>query len=258
MNFLVTEACDVKEPIYSEEDLSLLDPSKIPSHVAIIMDGNRRWAKQRNLPIVVGHWKGSEALTKLVRAASELGIRALTVYGFSTENWRRDRDEVQALLQICKHYLRSQRDAMAQEGVRFDTIGDIRCLPEDLLDILEQCKEATKQSSRIDLILALNYGGRDDIRRAILAMMDDVERGCLEKAQLSEALFSRYLDTAKWEDPQLLIRTSGESRLSNFLLWQLSYSEIHIADTLWPDFTERELLRAVLDFQKRERRWGSG
>ena len=245
-----------KEIIYSSDDLSLLDPSKIPKHVAIIMDGNRRWAKRQGLPAMMGHWKGAETLTKIVRAASELGIKTLTVYSFSTENWGRTREEVDALMHLFKIYLQKQRVPMQREGVRLDVIGDIKRLPSFVLEELEMSKVYTAHGKKIDLVLAMNYGGRDDIRRAFVAMMGDVERGRLSKEQVSEHLISQYLDTAKWPDPELLIRTSGERRQSNFLLWQLCYSEFYHTDVLWPDFDAHDLLQAVREHQLRQRRLG--
>lgn len=243
-------------PIYSEDDLSLIDQKRLPKHIAIIMDGNRRWAKMQQFPTYAGHWKGAEALTKIVRAAAFLGIKVLTVYTFSSETWRRSQEEVDALMQLFKSYLQQQKEQMIREGVKLDAIGDLSRLPRDVRQIFEETKAATAGGNQIELVLALNYGARDDIRRGILAMINDCEKGVIEKSAITEQLISRYLDTAKWEDPQLLIRTSGEKRLSNFLLWQISYSEVYITNVLWPDFNERELFKAVLDYQMRERRFG--
>ncbi|MBS0603705.1 MAG: di-trans,poly-cis-decaprenylcistransferase [Verrucomicrobia bacterium] len=245
-----------KEILYTPDDLALLDPSKIPSHVAIIMDGNRRWAKRQGLPTMMGHWKGAETLTKIVRAASELGIKTLTVYSFSTENWGRAKEEVDALMHLFKVYLEKQREPMLREGVRLDAIGDLKRLPPFVLHELERSRSYTAQGKKIDLVLAMNYGGRDDIRRAFVAMMGDFEKGKLSRDQVSEQLISQYLDTAKWPDPELLIRTSGERRQSNFLLWQLCYSEFYHTDVLWPDFDQHDLLQAVREHQLRQRRLG--
>jgi undecaprenyl diphosphate synthase len=247
---------DEKEIIYSSDDLALLDPSKIPSHVAIIMDGNRRWAKRQGLPALMGHWKGADTLTRIVRSASELGIKALTVYSFSTENWNRAQEEVDGLMHLFKVYLEREREPMRCEGVRLDAIGDHSRLPAFVLRELELSKSYTSHCKKIDLVLAINYGGRDDIRRAFVGMMEDCERGKLSKDQISEKMISRYLDTAKWPDPELLIRTSGERRQSNFLLWQLCYSEFYHTDVLWPDFDEHDLLQAVREHQLRQRRLG--
>jgi len=245
-----------KQTIYSPSDLAFLDAEKIPRHVAIIMDGNRRWAKRQGLPAIAGHWKGAETLFKIVRAASELGIKALTVYSFSTENWNRDKEEVDALMHLFRVYLIRERKAMAREGVRLRAIGDLQRLPAAVLRELELSKAYTEHCKKIDLVLAINYGGRDDIRRAFAAMMADIEKGKLSKEKVSEQLISKYLDTAEWPDPDLLIRTSGEHRQSNFLLWQLCYSEFYTTDALWPDFDEQALLQAMLETQKRQRRIG--
>ena len=258
MNPLIIEESlqEEKQSIYSSDDLVFLDSTKIPNHVAIIMDGNRRWAKRQGLPPMMGHWKGAETLTKIVRAASELGIKTLTVYSFSTENWNRAGEEVDALMHLFKVYLIKQRRPMAKEGVRLHAIGDLKRLPHSVLKELELSKSYTAHCKKIDLVLAINYGGRDDIRRAFVSIMEDFEKGQLSKEQISEQLISKYLDTAQWPDPDLLIRTSGERRQSNFLLWQLSYSEFCLTDTLWPDFDEHALLQAVCDVQQRHRRLG--
>lgn len=241
---------------YSSEELESVKGANIPRHVAIMMDGNRRWAKLRGLPNIVGHWQGADSLTKIVKAASELGIEVLTVWALSTENWSRPADEIDGLMHLFKVYLQKQKHKMVEEGVKFDTIGDLSRLPQSVREELEETKKATRGGKKIDLVLAINYGGRDDIRRATQAIVTDCLEGKLLKENLSEAVISGYLDTAKWRDPDLIIRTSGELRLSNFLLWQLSYAEIYITDVLWPDFNEKELLKAVLTYQQRERRLG--
>ncbi len=241
---------------FDQESLSSLDFSNVPEHVAIIMDGNRRWAKNRNLPPMLGHAQGAATLLKVVEAAIRFGVKVLTVYAFSTENWQRSKFEIATLMQIFKKNLLQQRGPMIEQGVRLQTIGDLKRFPRDLLEVLEESCRVTKGGDKIDLVLALNYGGRDDIRRAVLAIVDDVAAGLMKKEELSEEKISSYLDTAKWCDPTLFIRTSGEKRLSNFLLWQLSYTEVYITDVLWPDFDERELLLALLDYQQRQRRLG--
>jgi undecaprenyl diphosphate synthase len=228
------------------------DLSRLPRHIAIIMDGNRRWAAQRGLPPFVGHWKGAEALTRIVSAAAKIGIKILTVYAFSTENWNRPPEEVRALMDLFKNSLLKQRDLMIEKGVKLDTIGDLSRLPQEVQELLEETKKMTSQCTHIELVLALGYGGRDDIRRAAIAITKDCIEQKLSKESLSEEMFSTYLDTAKWQDPDLLIRTSGQMRLSNFLLWQISYSEVYITDILWPDFDENELLKAIADYQRRE------
>lgn len=256
MNAFVMEEFFSKEEIYSKKDLQAIDISKVPSHVAIIMDGNRRWASQRELPYMAGHWKGADTLTRIVKAASELGVKVLTVYSFSTENWNRLPEEVEALLELFQARLRSQKQSMVQDGVRLGTIGDIERFPESLKTVLDEVKAATASGNKIDLVLALNYGGRDDIRRATRAIAEDCLSGKLSPNDLSEQIISRYLDTAKWGDPSLLIRTSGELRISNFLLWQISYSEVYVTDVLWPDFNEKNLLKAIMEYQHRQRRYG--
>lgn len=258
MNSLIIQESlkEEKETIYSPDDLELVDLARVPQHVAIIMDGNRRWAKRQGLPTMMGHWKGAETLTKIVRAASELGIKTLTVYSFSTENWGRAKEEVDALMHLFKVYLEKQRGPMMQEGVRLEAIGDLQRLPPSVLNELDLSRACTAHCKKIDLVLAINYGGRDDIRRAFVAMMEDFEKGKLSKEQISEQLISQYLDTARWPDPDLLIRTSGERRQSNFLLWQLSYSEFFHTDIMWPDFDEHELLQIVREVQQRQRRIG--
>jgi undecaprenyl diphosphate synthase len=195
-------------------------------------------------------------LTTIVRAASEIGIKTLTVYSFSTENWGRAKDEVDALMHLFKVYLQKQRVPMLKSGVRLEAIGDLKRLPPCVIEELELSRSCTSQCKKIDLVLALNYGGRDDIRRAFVAMIEDCEKGRLSKEQVSEHLIGQYLDTARWPDPELLIRTSGERRQSNFLLWQLCYSEFYQTDVLWPDFDAHDLLQAVREHQLRQRRLG--
>ena len=237
-------------------DQPKIDIDRVPKHIAIIMDGNRRWAKNQGLLSMVGHWHGAEALTKIVEAASSMGVKVLTVYAFSTENWNRTPEEVDSIMQLFRMYLIGQKERMVREGVRLGTIGDVRKLPTQVKETLDDVKKATSGGDKIDLVLALNYGARDDIKRALVTIVEDCERGRIQKEDITEALISRYLDTAPWGDPDLLIRTSGENRLSNFLLWQISYTEVYITDVLWPDFDEQELTRAVAVFQKRVRRVG--
>ena len=198
-----------------------------------VMDGNRRWAKKYGKPIEAGHWRGAEQLDLIVRAAAELGVKALTVYSFSTENWKRSKNEVDLLMQLLEAYLINKRQTLIKEGVRLHTIGDTLRLPESIQLQLQESMRATQQCEKIDLILALNYGGRDELRRAILKMSKEVEKGKLHWEDLSEETISSYLDTAPWPDPDLLIRPSGVQRVSNFLIWQISYSEMVTTDTLW-------------------------
>lgn len=242
--------------VYSPADLVDLDLARIPYHVAVIMDGNRRWAKSRGFPSTFGHWKGADALTKVVKAACELGIKVLTVYSFSTENWKRPKEEVRGLMRLFGIYLSRQRASMLKEGVRFCTIGDLSKLPENVVREIELSKASTAHCNKMDLVIAINYGGRDDIRRAIIAMLEDCEKGKLSREEISEKVISQYLDTSPWPDPDMLIRSSGNKRQSNFLLWQLSYSEFYHTDVLWPDMDKKDLLKAVLEFQRRESRLG--
>jgi undecaprenyl diphosphate synthase len=228
---------------------SKVDPKHIPKHVAIIMDGNRRWAKQQGKPPEAGHFAGAKTLDSIVRAAANLGIEVLTVYAFSTENWKRSKEEVDLLMHLFFTNLKSKKEAMIKEGVRFETIGDLKRLPENVQKMIKETKRATEKCDRIKLILAINYGGRDEIVRAINEMMKENKRVTVEN-------FGKYLDTKKWCDPDLLIRTSGEYRLSNFLIWQACYSEIVVTDVLWPDFTPKDLHAAVATYQKRQRRFG--
>ncbi|MCB1109828.1 MAG: di-trans,poly-cis-decaprenylcistransferase [Chlamydiia bacterium] len=246
----------VEKPIYTEEEFSCIDPRSVPQHVAIIMDGNRRWARKQGKPAEMGHWFGAEQLDLIVRAASELGIKTLTAYSFSTENWGRAPHEVEVLMQLLEAYLVNKREELVKEGVRLHTIGEIEKFPERVRKALQDTIQATKNNDRIDLVLALNYGGRDEIRRAFLRMHQAISEGNLEIENVTESAISSYLDTAKWPDPELFIRPSGELRMSNFLIWQSSYSEIYSTEVLWPDFSEKDLLKAVIEFQKRSRRFG--
>ena len=240
----------------AQESLSASTLNPPPRHVAIIMDGNRRWAKQKQIPSALGHWKGAETLTEIVEAASEMGIKILTVYAFSTENWLRNKDEVDYLMELFETYLLQQKDSMIAQGVKLDAIGDLNRLPPKLLKVFLDVKEATRLGNKIELVLALSYGGRNEILRGIKAMMQDFEDGRVQLQSLDEELFSKYLDTAKWPDPDLLIRTSGENRLSNFLLWQLCYTEVVITNVLWPDFSKTNLEHAVNEYRTRQRRKG--
>lgn len=242
--------------IYSPEDLALLDQKKIPQHIAIMMDGNRRWAKQRGLPLMMGHWEGAETLTDIIRAASELGVKTLTVYSFSTENWRRPDEEIEALMNIFELYLIRKKEVMVKEGVKLGSIGDLSMIPQRVQDAFYNTQKATENSDKINLILALNYGGRDELRRAMIKAFQKMKKDRLSLESLTEEMISSCLDTNPWGDPDLVIRTSGELRVSNFLLWQISYSEFFITDVLWPDFSSKTLLEAVLAYQGRYRRLG--
>lgn len=239
--------------VFTFEEIALIDPRLSPKHVAIIMDGNRRWAKQKGLSPIMGHWEGAETLVDIVRAGSELGIQTLTVYSFSTENWERTSDEVEALMNLFELHLINKEEWMCKEGVRLETIGDLVRLPKRLQEVLAGVKEKTRNGKKITLVLALNYGARDEIRRAVT----NIVKENTPPEKITEELIAEHLDTKAWGDPDLLIRTSGELRVSNFLLWQISYAEIYITDILWPDFSAQSLYQAVLSFQHRQRRKGS-
>jgi len=248
-----------EELFFSLDELApLVDSTKIPKHIAIIMDGNRRWARQRELPPMMGHWEGAEVLTDIVRFAAYLGVKTLTVYAFSTENWGRPEIEVEALMNIFEVYLKGKQEQMIHDGIRLDAIGDIAKLPSKVQEAFYETKKATEKCDKINLVLAMNYGARDEIRRAFLKIFEQHEKKKLLPGELTEDLISSYLDTKLWGDPDLLIRTSGELRMSNFLLWQMSYAEIYITEVLWPDFCPKELLQAILAYQKRNRRIGKG
>jgi undecaprenyl diphosphate synthase len=241
---------------FTAEELSSLDPHQIPKHLAIIPDGNRRWAKNLNLEKTDGHKRGADTVTDIVIAAKELGIKAITVYTFSTENWQRPAWEVSSLLYILDDRLKRELDHMKEQGIALHTIGDLSPFPVALQETLEHVREKTKDGQGIDFILALNYGGRDELRRALTAIVDGVVEGRIPKDSLSEKLISEHLDTAPFGDPDLIIRTSGEMRTSNFLLWQNCYSEFVLVDKFWPEFKPKDLLSALLTYQKRERRVG--
>lgn len=246
-----------KTSYYSTAQLNQLKADRIPHHVAIIPDGNRRWAKNNGFPDAnKGHEEGANVILDTVKAAKELNIRYITIYCFSTENWNRSPREVAALILLFHVYLSEQCEEMVEEGIKLETIGDLTPFPEFLLDTIQNTKEATKNCDKVTLILAMNYGSRNELSRAFSAMLEDYENKKLDKHLITENTISSYLDTSLWPDPDLLIRTSGEYRISNFLSWQIAYAEIHVANTLWPNFTSDHLFTAILDFQSRERRWG--
>lgn len=251
-----------EKPSYSrkgqltKQELLQLDRNRIPKHVAIIMDGNRRWAKENHLPLMIGHWRGADTISEIVRAAIQIGVKVLTLYAFSTENWGRSEKEVSALMSLFENYLDIKREEMVEEEVKLGAIGNIAKMPSGVQRALEATRRATEHCGKLELVLALNYGGRDDICRATSRIARAVKQGEISEEDVSEELFSQYLDTAAWADPDLLIRTSGEKRLSNFLLWQVSYAEVFVTDVTWPEFDGSDFLNAVIDFQKRVRRLG--
>ncbi|MCP9773069.1 isoprenyl transferase [Synechococcus sp. Tobar12-5m-g] len=234
----------------------LLDPARLPAHVAVIMDGNGRWAKQRNLPRVMGHREGVEALKRTLRLCSDWGIGALTTYAFSTENWNRPGEEVSFLMTLFERVLARELEALEREQVRIRFLGDLEQLPAGLQRLIEAATARTAANTGIHFNVCTNYGGRRELVQAARQLAAQVATGTLDPEAIDEAAFAAQLQTAGEVDPDLLIRTSGEYRISNFLLWQLAYAEIHITDVLWPDFDEAALVRALLDYQNRQRRFG--
>lgn len=241
---------------YSQEEIAALYEFRLPAHIAFIMDGNRRWAQKSSYGLTEGHRHGADNVMDIIRAAKELGIKVLTLYVFSTENWNRPQNEVQALMWLFESYIRSQIDEMKRMGMLFDTIGDLSKLPAGVNEAISEAKEATQNCSEITVIFAMNYGARDEMRRAIQTMCKDISAAHLSLDEITEEKISAYLDTKAYPDPDLLIRTGGEKRISNFLLWQASYSELYITNTYWPDFTPKHLLEAIREYQIRERRMG--
>lgn len=233
-----------------------IDPSKLPRHVAIIMDGNGRWAKKRLLNRVTGHEKGSEIVRTIVTLCREIGIEVLTLYAFSTENWARPKGEVDALMELLKRFIISERDSLHKQGIRLEMIGQKRKLPLDIRQELDSTISHTAQNKNMCLNLALSYGGREDIVNAVRQIASKVKKGKLSPAKITEETIIQHLYTKKLPDPDMVIRTSGEMRLSNFLLWQSGYAEFFFTQTLWPDFTEEEFVQMVKDYQSRDRRFG--
>lgn len=240
--------------IFQPQDLVGYDLSMAPHHIAIIPDGNRRWAERQHASIKEGHTEGGDNVTEIVKACKELGVKIITIYTFSTENWSRSEEEVQALMWLLDIYLVEQRQTMLDLGIQFETIGDLSRIPSNVAKTIAETKQITQHCDQIKMILAVNYGGRDDICRAVQKIVKTNPR--ISPEDITEEMISKNLDTSLYEDPDLLIRTSGELRISNFLLWQISYAEIYISEVLWPDFTPFHLLKAVSDFQRRKRRLG--
>lgn len=236
-------------------DPALLDESRIPQHIAVIMDGNGRWAKKRALNRLKGHKAGIEAVRETIRCASDCGVRYLTIYSFSTENWKRPEDEVVGLMELFAKTMLAEVDGLHEEQVRVRTIGDISALPAETRKAFDEAWEKTCNNTGMTLNVAVNYGSRDELLRAVTSLASEAaEAGSIP--EITSELFESHLYTAGQPDPELLIRTSGELRISNFLLWQIAYSEIYVTDVLWPDFNRYELLRAMLSFQSRDRRFG--
>ncbi|MEF2592942.1 MAG: isoprenyl transferase [Eggerthellaceae bacterium] len=242
-------------------DPRLLDPDRVPQHVAVIMDGNGRWAKKRALNRLRGHKAGIEAVRETIRCASDVGVRYLTIYSFSTENWKRPADEVVGLMDLFAKTMLAEVDGLDEENVRVRTIGDLSPLPAETREAFEEAWEQTRGNTGMTLVVAVNYGARQEILHAVDALRHQAalvaSEGAAELPELTEEMLERELYTADIPDPDLVIRTSGELRISNFLLWQIAYSEFYCTDVLWPDFNRYDLLRALLDFQGRDRRFGA-
>lgn len=230
--------------------------ARIPEHIAIIMDGNGRWAQRHALGRIAGHKKGAEAVRTVTRTCREMGVKYLTLYAFSVDNWSRPSVEVDALMKLLAQYLESELAEMQQNGIRLNIIGDIRRLKSSVREKINEVRRKTEMNQGMVLTLALNYGGREDITDAAKRILEDILSGRFAQEDLNKDTFVKYLATSNMPDPDLLIRTSGEYRLSNFLLWQTAYTEFYFTEVLWPDFGRPELLSAIEDFQKRERRFG--
>lgn len=239
-----------------QDDNFQLDMERIPEHIGIIMDGNGRWAKAKGYPRTVGHKAGVETIRRILKEAQRLGVKYITLYAFSTENWKRPKEEVGALMKLLVQYFRLELNELHENGVVVNTIGDISKLPKECIEEIKKAKEKTKNNTGIVMNLALNYGGRDEIVRAVKLLTKDVAEGKISGEEIDEKSIEKYLYTAGMPDPDMIIRPSGEQRLSNFLLWQCAYSEFWYSDINWPDFTEKDLRRAIFDFQNRDRRFG--
>ena len=237
--------------------LSSQAKANLPVHVAVIMDGNGRWARQRSLPRVEGHREGAESVRAVVRAAGEIGIRYLTLYAFSVENWNRPKDEVDTLMKYLARYLKAEVSELNKYNVRLEVIGQIYRLPEFVQDQLKKTTAALARNNGLTLVLALSYGGRTEIIEATRAIAEKVRQGQLDVAEINDQVFSQHLYTKLLPDPDLLIRTSGEMRVSNFLLWQISYAELVVTPTLWPDFRRAQLFDALEEYARRNRRFGA-
>ena len=230
---------------------------KIPQHVAIIMDGNGRWAKKKHMPRTYGHAQGAKVLEQTLEDANDLGIKYLTVYAFSTENWSRPYQEVKVIMDLFRQYLETAYVKCMKNNVRLMVIGERSRLSEDIIETVNKIEAATKDNTGITFIVAINYGSRDELTRAVRLLAQDVKNGTAVPEEIEESSIEKYLDTAGIPDPDLMIRTSGEERLSNFLLWQLAYTEFYFTDVYWPDFNKEELIKAIKAYSKRGRRYGN-
>lgn len=229
---------------------------KIPQHVAIIMDGNGRWAKKRHMPRNFGHRAGAKTVEQICEDAYDLGIKYLTVYAFSTENWKRSVEEVTGIMNLLRKYLEDALERATKNNMRVRIIGDKSALDADIVEAIDALEEKTKSMTGLNFTIALNYGGRDEIRRAVASISEEVAAGKLTASEVTEEVISAHLDTSDMPDPDLMIRTSGELRLSNYLIWQLAYTEFYFTDTLWPDFSKKDLEQAIEYFNGRDRRFG--
>ena len=236
--------------------LEKLDLAQMPRHIAVIMDGNGRWAKKNSLPRIQGHWEGVKTVDRIVSLCRKLDIEALTLYSFSDENWSRPPVEIKTLMKILDHYLNKELDRMKNENIRFHAIGQLEDLPPEIQKLIADTKDYTKDCDGMTLTLALSYGGRQEILKSVQQIADKVHAGELLVEDIDYSVFEKFLQTKSLPDPDLLIRTSGEMRISNFLLYQIAYTELHYTKVLWPEFKEEDLLHAIIDFQKRERRFG--
>jgi undecaprenyl diphosphate synthase len=233
-----------------------INPHSIPQHVAIIMDGNGRWAKKQGEDRIFGHHEGVNSVREIVEACGEIGVKYLTLYAFSTENWNRPKDEVDALMELLVATISMETPNLEKKGVKLEVIGDVKSLPGTCQQELEESMRQTAHNSKVTLILALSYSSKWEITHAVQKIAKLVEQGKLSANDISSELIEEHLNTSKWPDPELMIRTSGEHRISNFMLWQLAYSEFYFTDVLWPDFRKEDFFKAILAYQNRERRFG--
>ena len=252
------KAAEILKPAGREEAelLAKLDPQRLPNHVAVIMDGNGRWAGRRHLPRIAGHRAGVKAAREIIETCARLHLPCLTLYAFSLENWRRPQAEVDFLMRLLREYLKRELPTIHKNNIRLLVIGRSEQLPEDVRKDIAEAMQETARNTGMKLVVALNYGGRAELADAFNAMLDQIRAGGLSAFRADEQSISDHLYTAGLPDPDLLIRTSGEMRVSNFLLWQIAYAEIYVTETLWPDFSRARLLEALIDYQKRERRYG--
>lgn len=233
-----------------------MDKNRLPVHIAVIMDGNGRWAKKRGLPRIMGHKEGAESVRVITETCAQIGIKYLTFYAFSTENWKRPKPEVKFLMSMLDSYLKRERKTIMKNNIRFKSIGDRKKLPSVVIKKINALEKESLKNTGLTMILALNYGSRDEIKKAFIKIAKKVKTGEVKPSDITEKMIEENLYTKNIPDPDLMIRTSGEMRISNFLLWQLAYSELYVTGTLWPDFRKKELIAAIEEYQKRDRRFG--